>query len=828
MSAFLQSIRTRGVCAACFALMFFFVPSAGAQTPVPGTPAQEIQRQLDASGLRALLQARITASGKTPQEVRRRLAVLGYDSTTLDPYLAEPPATGPDLQPSATALEAARALGLSTDGERPDARPAPAAKTPEEIRSNLRVFGTEVFDRTTSEFDPVIAAALPSTYALGPGDELVLVISGDVEYSHMLPVTREGFILIPQVGQVWVNGLTLSTLREQLYTRLGNVYSGVTRGAGATTKFDISIARTRTNQVFISGDVTRPGSYSVSPLASVLNALYQAGGPTSNGSFRNVQVMRSGKLVRDVDLYSYLLSGNSLSDVRLENGDVIFVPVHGTHVTILGEVARPAIYELRPGETVADLLAYAGGLNAPAQTRRARLTRILPTRERTQPGVDRIVRDIDLEAAMADSKNAAVLRSGDEIEVLALRSDVRQSVSLEGSVWREGSFGYRPGMRVWDLIRSADGLTTDAYPSNAQITRLKRADGSVSVIAFSLETGPDGQPRENPELQEDDIVRIFSRSESSGAFSVTVEGAVKRPFTETFERGMTLRDAIVRAGGLRYLADPVVVISRVAEPQSRASGKMSEIIKVRVDSTFFVSEEAAAYYVGMPDSLRRQVNEKSSGDFVLKPFDRIVVRMLPDYEMPRVVTLLGEVQYPGSYTLARKDERVADVIVRSGGLTRTSYPEGFRLTRNGHVVDIDLPDAMKNRKGRNNVILMPGDSLSVPEYNPVVIVLGAVNTPTAVLHRKGAPTSYYIESAGGYTDSADKDRVHVRFANGRSKSVHRYGLLIHTEPTPEPGSVVTVPVAKPNDGADLRGLLSDFAQITAALGTIALVVFRVQ
>jgi protein involved in polysaccharide export with SLBB domain len=818
-------------CVFLFVLIALAAAPLSAQTPPPpGTSAAVIQQQIDAAGLRTMLKSKIATSGMTTEQVRQRLASMGYDPAVLDPYLGESEQNLP--APTPGTLAAVRALGIpevdpaAAAGAATDTRPEPALPTPEETRLNLRVFGTEVFSRGSSEFEPVTTAALPSSYALGPGDEIVLVITGDVELNYVLPVTREGFVLIPQVGQVWVNGLTLAALRDQLFSRLGNVYSGIERSSDARTRFDISIARTRSNQIFISGDVTRPGSYVVSPMASVLNVLYQAGGPTGNGSFRNVQVVRGGNVIATVDLYRYLLSGDNLSGIRLESGDVIFVPVHGPHVAIKGEVAREAIYEMRPGETIANLIQLAGGLNAPAHTRRARVSRILPPGERREPGVDRVVTDVDLAAALENPAKAPTVASGDMVEVLRVNEEVRRTVSIAGSIWREGTFELRPGMRVWDLINASDGLKPDAYATVAHISRKSPVNGSLTVIPFSLERTAAGQPEDNPELKEDDIVRIFSRAESNADITITVSGAVRNASSERFQQGMTLHDAILRAGGLRENADPTVEISRVAAAEKRAGGELVEVIKIKLDSTYFLTDESAANYLGNRSELRVTPGEKSAGSFPLRPMDRIFVRSIPEFEEQRIVQIGGEVKYPGPYALRRKDERLLDLIQRAGGLTATAYPAGFKLTRDAESVDIDLEAALKNPADRNNVPLQAGDVIIIPEFDPVVLVRGAVGSPTAVLYRKGADLEYYIASAGGYARNADKGRVFVKYPNGRSETRHRTALLFKSSPDPEPGSTVTVPFRLAEDRVDTRGIVADMAQILAALGTVVLAITR--
>jgi polysaccharide biosynthesis/export protein len=804
--------------------------AANAQTPPlppPGTPPAEIQRQVERQGGAEVLRQRLRESGMTHDQIRRRLASMGYDPQTLDAYLRAD--TIPAPEPTAGTLRALGAIGMAdiTEDLLADPRPEPAGVTEDEERLGLRVFGVEVFSRGSSAFEAVTNTAVPSTYVLGPGDELVLVLTGDVEQVHTLAVTREGFVLIPQVGQVWVNGLTLDRLRDQLYNRLGAVYSGVRRGAGATTHFDISVARLRTNQVYITGEVARPGGYLASPMASVLNALYQAGGPTANGSFREVQVLRSGSVIHRVDLYQFLLRGDNLDRVRMEPGDVIYVPPRGNQVSIRGEVTRAAIYEMLPGESFLDLLAFAGGVRAPAHLRRARVTRVVPAPLRTTPGFDRVVLDVDLAEAIRNPQAAPRLESGDEVHVLAVRDEVRNIVSLNGAVWRPGSYAYLPGMTAWDLIARADGLSSEAYDGRAHISRLDRGTGSLSLIPFSLVLNPDGTPAENPALAEFDVVTIYTRADTVAELNIEVAGAVRQPGAERFQQGMTLRDAIIRAGGLRRVADPVVEVSRLADPDARAAGRIAQIYRIPVDTSYFVSDESATFYLGDPHALRARFEAGAAAEFVLQPHDRIFVRELPNFEMPRVVTLEGEARYPGQYALQSKEERLRDIIVgRAGGLTQSAHAGGFRLYRNGSLINVDLESVLASPNHRDNIVMMPGDSMVLPEYNPVVMVTGAVNSPTSVMYRQGAGLDYYISNAGGFARDADKGRVHVRYANGAGRAVGRGTLGFRSKPVPAPGSVVTVPHVLPDDRFDLRGAIADVTQIAAALATVIVLLRR--
>src|SRR5688572_2938647 len=347
-------------------------PRAAAQDPQAALQ-QAVRQQ---PGLSDAIRQRIQQSGLSPEQIRARLQASGYPPNLLDVYLgaAVPGQAAPT--PGADQLAAIQALGLPTVASAGEILPVDTGlvRTVERGRSN--VFGVDVFQRTTTQFLPLLAGPVPVDYKLGPGDVLVLILTGDVELAYTLQVTREGFILIPQVGQVFVSNLTLDRLRDVLHTRLGRVYSGVRRGANATTRFDISVANVRANQVYVVGEVAQPGAYQISSLGTVLTALYAAGGVTERANMRRVEVQRLSKTVARLDLYDYLLRGDTHSDIRLETGDVVFVPVRGTRVQVTGAVVRAATYELKSGETLADLLRAAGGFNPNASLRKVTVERI--------------------------------------------------------------------------------------------------------------------------------------------------------------------------------------------------------------------------------------------------------------------------------------------------------------------------------------------------------------------------------------------------------------------------------------------------------------------
>src|SRR5229473_111755 len=380
------------------------VPTLVAQNPAlppPGQAQSTLQQMLlQNPGLGDSIRARLQSSGLTPDQIRARLEAGGYPANLLDAYLGSRTPNQATGAPVATELAAIEALGLPAIRLPGDSLRADTGMIA--VRgagSQSLVFGVDALRRSTTQFLPLLSGPVPADYKVGPGDVLVLILTGDVELAYTLPVTREGFTLIPQVGQVFASQLTLDQLRQVLYSRLGRVYSGVRRGPNATTRFDLSVAKVRANQVYVIGEVTQPGAYQISSLGTVLTALYAAGGVTERANMRRIEVQRLGKSVASLDLYDYLLRGNTRSDIRLETGDVVFVPVHDTRVQVSGAVIRPGIYELQTGEQLGDLLAASGGFRADAALQRVTVHRILAAAERGPGRAPRAALDVTLAVA---------------------------------------------------------------------------------------------------------------------------------------------------------------------------------------------------------------------------------------------------------------------------------------------------------------------------------------------------------------------------------------------------------------------------------------------
>ncbi|MFQ5690470.1 MAG: SLBB domain-containing protein, partial [Gemmatimonadota bacterium] len=804
---------------------------------------------------------RLRASGLTAEQVRRRLEAAGFERTAADPYLAVL-AGASDAVPEGTDAMPLVELLVQAEAERserrlgalPAGRPRPARAQPPPA-SGPPIFGRDLFQRGTSQFQPVTTGPVPPDYRLGPGDQVVLVLTGGVEQAYQLTVTREGWVVIPDVGRVFVNGLTLEDLREALFNRLSQAYSGIRRGPGATTFFDVSLGKLRTNQVFVIGEVEAPAAYNVSSLATALTALYWAGGPGVNGSFRDILVTRAGETHR-IDLYDYLLRGDASQDLRLNQGDIVFVPPVRRRVAIDGAVMRPGLYELKADESLADLIRFAGGLQPNADLRRVQISRILPPAERS-PGRDRAV--VDVELASAAEGAGVPLVPGDRVSVFAVLDEMRNRVTISGGVWRPGTYGAEPGMRLWDLIERAGGLLPDAYEGRAQIQRLDERDYTRRMIPVNLQRAADGTPRENPEITGMDQVFVYARRNLREDRVVSIRGWVQEPGVYPYVDGMTLRDLILKAKGVRTGAFlDHAEVSRVVISQERTD-TLTRRFQVRLDSSYVFNGGRPPRGTGAPES----------GEFVLRNLDAVYVRRAPGFAPQQNVLVSGEVLLPGPYSMETRSERLTDLVERAGGLTPDAYPEGLQLWRAtaGTLVDtlsapeiagrafgteltaeerarlqaageirerlrpaavpvrrtrvgVDFVRAMRRPDGRENILVEPGDSIFVPRYIATVEVRGAVGVVTKVLYHEGAGLGYYIDQAGGYSDNADRSRTRVRYANGEVRTRGRKFLFFGGGvPDPDPGSVITVPVRPPRQPGGIR--LTELVAILSSVMTAA-------
>ncbi len=709
------------------ALAILAAPAAARAQQLP-TQSQAMQA-LNDPAIVARLRQQLQNSGLTPDQVRQRLTAMGYPSSMLDAVLGGAGAADssfaltPDVYAAvrqlgimdSTALDSLRLVGvrrqqtkakldsalLDSIGKaiRNDTAAANslrallAARAADSavVDSGFTVFGATMFSQTTSQFDANLNGPVSPDYQLGPGDQLVLTLTGDVQAAYSLTVTREGWIVIPNVGQIPVANLTMAQLNDLLFARLSRSYSGIRRN-NPTAHFTISVAGLGTRQVYVTGDVAQPGAYRVSNMGTMLTALYAAGGPTDNGTMRSVQLVRGGKTIDTLDVYDYLLAGGTGKDLRLQSGDIVFVPVRGGRVRVAGGVMRPATYELKPGETLPDALRMAGGFRATADRRAIRIERVVPPGERTSSGRDRTMIEVSSPLLATGLGPAEPLRAGDVIRVGEVAKRVSNRVIVTGNVWQPGSIALTAGMRLSQALHAAGGLKPDSYLGQVSVLRME-PDSTQRVVQAALRDTL-GTPVQDIALADGDSIHVYSLTEFRPQRYITIGGAVQKGGRFPYHDGMTLRDAVLLAGGL---ADGALLTeAEIAHlPENRANGVTAVTQRVSLDSTYLFERTPDGRYLGPPGvAAPARDGARSTAAAVRQRVDPAAagVGAAADGRVE------GEVKYPGVYALQSKGERLADVISRAGGLMPTAYAAGMELFRGNGVgrIGVDLPSALKD------------------------------------------------------------------------------------------------------------------------------------
>jgi polysaccharide export outer membrane protein len=725
----------------------------------------------------------IRQSGMTEAQVRARLQAAGYDPAMADPFFRAA-ATGQG-EAGADFAAALRAMGVIGEGEDDELERRNVADS---ATTRSMVFGKDIFQRAATVFDPVTSGPVDPSYRLGVGDNLQFVLTGEVELAYMLEIRRDGSVVLPQVGQVALAGLTLEGARTLLRQRAGQSYSGIRSGA---TRLDLAIASIRTNAVFVIGEVESPGAYQVSALATVFHALARAGGPTERGSFRRVELRRAGVVVQTVDLYRYLLGGDASQDIRLEQGDVIQVPLNTRAVALTGAVRRPAIFELAGSEGFSDLVRFAGGVAPIASLDRVQVDRIVPAEQRT-PGFDRVVMDIRLGGRL-EAGAGFPLMDGDVLTVFSIGETRRNSVAIGGAVFQPGDFEFRAGMTIDTLIARAGGLIPPAIRDRVLIQRLDPVSNRLISTVVNLDT-LGGRFA----LAEFDRVTVLDIRRQYPDRAVEVTGAVNDPGAKVFAERESLRDLIDRAGGFREGAQLVSHARRIIRPEYS-------------DTTSVVRTFAAATDFGAGGS---------ADSLLLEPFDRVDVRVAPGYRNQRFVVLQGAFLNPGVYAISENVDRVADVIARAGGLEPHAHAESFQLKRGPELVAIDFVEALR-RDREHNVFVEAGDTLRIRTDPRVVRVDGGVQRPAFVLYQRGLSVMDYIELAGGPVDRAQTHRAVVSYPSGYTNRVRRRLWLFKSQPRVVSGAVITVPVKPVEQSTSAGEVLNRTLQVASTLASIA-------
>ena len=742
----------------------------------------------------AAIASALQRSGLSLTELRARLRSAGFDTTLADAYfrgdtIAVPMTGGVP----AGLLPGLRSAGILEPVPDSMAFPQPLRPPPDSSFDTLRlrpsdVFGSTVFRSGASRFDPSLAGPVDPSYRLGVGDVVQLVFTGGAEHAYTLAIRRDGTVLVPLVGQVPIAGLTLDAARTVLSRAAARSYSGVSTGR---ITVDLTVTRIRMQLVYVVGEVFRPGAVQVSALATAFHALARAGGPTDEGSFREITVRRAGRVVATIDLYHYLTAGDATQDIRLEQGDVVFVPLAERQVRLAGRVRRPGVFELRPEETLGDALRFAGGLEADAARDRIQVDRIVPPAER-QPGRDRIVMDI---AVPDTGTSAEPLRDGDVVEVFPVGTLRRNYVHLDGQVTRPGPYEWRPGLTLGTLIERAQGLEPWGLADRIKIRRIERQLGRSE--AFSIDfTRPDAA---RFALAEFDSVTVLDARVANPAAAIPIQGAVFRPGESAYAERLTLRDAIDLSGGLMPEAGGV------------------EVVRRRVGAAYSDTSGTVHRFTVQAGQL-----DPAAASFTLERYDRVFVRFVEGFRDQRFYRVNGMFARPGTYTVPRRGYRISDAVHDAGGPIPGAHLASLRLVRGGRIVSNRLDEILREGPGNEyNIELQDGDTLSIGPNPGTVYVTGEVERPALVIHEPGAGAGHYLKSVGGAKRGGDRGRLLVEDPSGRVERSHKDLFFFRDDPEIRSGAIITVP-AKPAGSRLFRDILSFGLQSATAIASLIL------
>lgn len=734
------------------------------------------------------------------------------------------------------------------------------------------IFGFDLFQGQNLSFAPNLNLPTPIDYELGPQDVLIVDLWGATQQYLEFEVSPEGTIRPANLSPIYVNGLSIKDASKKIIDRLSEINRGLKplNGEAPTIFHQVSLGNIRTINVNVVGDVARPSIYALPSLATIYTALHAAGGPTENGTFRDIRLVRDNKLVSSIDIYSFLTDGVRSGDMRLKNGDVIIVRPFKARVELGGEVKRPGIFELSEGENFEDLLSFSGGFTSSAF--KSTIT---------------VKRNGDKEREILDVNTVEFIsfepKDGDLIEVSAILDRFSNRVIIDGAVFREGEYQLTKGLTLRQLLDKANGLRGDAYLARATIYRTSE-DFSQSTIPVDLGALIEGSISDIPLLRED-VVRITSIYDLREEYFVQISGEVQEEGVWPFFNQMTVKDLVVLAKGLKESATGAIVeISR--RNKNSSTNATAEIIRLSIDEDLSI--------VG------------GSEEIVLQPFDQVYIRKSPGYTVQQQVTVEGEVVAPGAYTISRKDERISDILQRSEGLTQYAYPKGALLIRktefsdsksNGEIsqeylqqlrqkvlgsetelknisqerlierldkignetsensdedrvgsqfkkdliediseqdslvknieimeqepVAIDLDEILKSPGSKYDLIVRPGDVISIPFELQTVRVAGEVTSPLNVRYDASYGFKEYISQSGGFLASAKRGRSYVQYPNGERKGVRRF-FWFKKYPKIEPGSTIFVSRKPERGGISAQAWIS----IGTGLATIGLVVVQ--
>jgi protein involved in polysaccharide export with SLBB domain len=696
-----------------------------------------------------------------------------------------------------------------------------------------KIFGFNIFNNPNISFETSLKIPTPKNYTLGADDEILIDINGYSEEHYNLPVTAEGYIKVPKVGNIFVSGITLEEAKRRIVDRLSKIYVGLKsyNGSAPNTTATVSLGSIRTIRVTMLGEVVAPGTYSMSSLSRVMNALYLSGGPNENGTFREVKVIRDKRLVAQVDLYDLLTTGNLRQNITLQDQDIVQIGPYKSRIEVRGQIRKPAIFENLSNESLERIIAeYGNGFMPDAYRQVLKISRF----------TDKDVKLIDLNS---DLLSSFYPKNGDVITVEQILTDrIENAVTLNGAVFRAGRYSVSDNSTLTKLIKRAEGFKQDAFLNRIIITRLKDdlTKENISVNYNDIVSG------KTPDitLQREDEIRVYSGLELLENYTVRIQGEINLKSGETaaapttgstgvsevptkgttlvttigsfpYVKNMTVEDLILKAGGLK---------------ESAATGRI-EVIRRKKN---IGQDDPAKINSTIGEKFNFSINSNLNMDanaskFILEPFDEVFVRASPNYEKQQFVSIEGQTIFPGVYALERKDERLSDIIKRAGGLNSQAYPVGATLIRKFKIsqqeadrkkaqlsdlsdvssgvsvkveevkveseesIGMDLVKALEDPGSSADMLLQDGDVLRIPKEPQTVRMQGEVLYPTSTRYLNGVSFKHYIAEAGGFTELSARKRSYVVYANGSVDRTRKLLGIFNVYPRIEPGAEIVVP-----------------------------------
>lgn len=676
-----------------------------------------------------------------------------------------------------------------------------------------RIYGFQLFNSENLTFEPPVNIPTPQNYVLGVGDNLQITVWGASQKTYQLVIDQNGSVNIPDLGPIYIAGLEFSTAQSNIKKRLTAIYNGM-EGSNPNTYSEISIRGLRSIKINVIGEVMAPGTYTLPATASAFNALYLSGGPNENGSFRDIRLIRNNKTIKTIDVYDYLINANTSNNIQLREQDIIYIPTYQKRVEAVGAFKRTGIFELTEKETLANLIKYVGGFTDDAYQAQISLTRITGTEKKV----------IDISQSIYDS---FVPSNGDSIVVGRIVNRYENRVGISGAVFRPGTYELTPDLTLSKLIAKAQGVKENYFANRGLIIRLQE-DLSPQTISFNVNEVLQGKTDIN--LQREDQVIIEDKFNLREKRRVVISGQIQNPGEYDYTDDLTLKELIFKAGGFTEAASQSYIELSRRHTYEEALQMTDEIVKL------------------YQFDIDRDLNLDEEGEkFPLKPFDYIYVRRAPSYHEQRTVTISGEVKYPGQYSISSKNERISDLIVRSGGFTPNAFIKGARMERANRQaaisreaieyssvdslltkaelqlaneqLELKLEDIMRKPGTIYDYILKDGDRIIVPELSQEVRISGEVLNPIGLAYEEGHNMKYYINRSGGFSEKAKKGKVFIIYSDGTTKVTNNF--LWHNYPPVQSGCQIIIPEKpekdRPDQTAKWLGIASTMSSLAIAI-----------